>query len=131
MRGVPERIFDELRNNVESMELRASVVMPDHIHLVARLEEPNLSKCVGGFKGRSAKQINDLLNRSGPVWQRGFFDHKFRSDEEMGPILHYMWNNPRNPGINFRCNKEDWLWFKSLVTKDLTYPAWLLDNPMG
>jgi hypothetical protein len=129
--GVPELIFNQLQEQDEHMQLRASVVMPDHVHFVSKLSDSSLDSTVRAFKGASSRAINLLLKRTGGVWQRGYFDHKFRSDDEMGPILHYMWNNPSNPGENFRCNKDDWLWFKSIVTKDVNYPSWLSSNPMG
>ena len=113
------------------MQLRASIVMEDHIHFVAALDERTLGAAIGAFKGASSRAINKHLERSGALWQRGFFDHKFRSDDDMAPIFHYMWNNPRTPGDKFRCNKEDWLWFKSMVSADVEYPQWLRLNPMG
>ena len=129
--GIPELIFSQLIMQKEHMTLRASVVMPDHIHFVAVLNDSTLNTTLGVFKGACSRRINVFLNRSGSVWQRGYFDHKFRTDEEIGPILHYMWNNPEKPGRNFRCCKDDWFWFKSMVTRDVSYPAWLSTNPMG
>ena len=65
------------------------------------------------------------------IWQPVSFDHKFRADDDLAPILSYMWNNPEVPGQHFRCRKEEWLWFKSMVTLDVEYPEWLRKNPMG
>jgi len=112
-------------------ELIASVVMSDHVHFVIRLKNPCLSKAMKTFKGRSALIINRSMERKGQVWQRGYFDHKFRDDEDLAPILLYMWNNLNPPGKYFKCNLADWLWFKSIVTKDVEYPTWLSGNPMG
>jgi hypothetical protein len=73
--------------------------------------------------GKSAVAINKILARTGQVWQKGYFDHKFRTDQDLAPILNYMWKNPDPPGTNFRCNQNDWIWFKSMVTKDFEYPS--------
>lgn len=128
---IPEKLFDCLLKQEDKFDLVGSVVMPDHLHFIIRLKDPSLEECIRNFKGRSSYEINRFLNEKGSLWQRGYFDHKFRRDEDLGPILNYMWNNPKKPGHYFRCNKDDWLWFKSLVTKDLDYPVWLKENPMG
>ena len=129
--GLPGMIFKCLHEEKELWELIASIVMTDHIHFVICLKNPSLGKAMKTFKGRSAVIINRSLERKGHVWQSGFFDHKFRDDEDLAPILLYMWNNPNPPGRNFRCNRSDWLWFKSMVTQDMDYPTWLRDNPLG
>lgn len=86
-------IFNCLQEEKEMCELIASVVMSDHVHFVIRLKNPCLSKAMKTFKGRSALIINRSMERKGQVWQRGYFDHKFRDDEDLAPILLYMWNN--------------------------------------
>jgi putative transposase len=129
--AVPKLIFDLLNNTSGSFQLIASVVMPDHLHLILELKTAGLTKAMQAFKSCSAIAINKLLGRSGAVWQPAFFDHRIRNDDELGPILNYIWNNAEPSGLNFRCRKEDWLWFKSKVTKDASYPEWLSENPMG
>ena len=130
-KDTPELVFEHLQHSQNTFYLIASVVMPDHLHMVVQLLSEGLSKAIQVFKSRSAISINRSLRRKGALWQTGFYDHKFRSDEDLAPILNYMWNNPETSGSNFRCRKEDWIWFKSVVTEDVTYPAWLKDNPMG
>ena len=129
--GIPEILFEVLMSLSDDFDLIASVVMSDHLHFVIRIGESNLTAAIKRFKGRSAIQINRHLDRSGTVWQNGYYDHKFRGDDDLAPILCYLWNNPKPPGKGFRCNREDWLWFKSLVTEHLDYPVWLREHPMG
>lgn len=50
----------------------AWVVMPDHFHGLLRLESGELSQVMRGIKGRSARQINRLLENPYPLWQPGF-----------------------------------------------------------
>jgi putative transposase len=88
--GLPGMIFKCLQEENELWELIASVVMADHIHFIVCLKIPSLSEGMKTFKGRSAAIINISLERKGPVWQSGFFDHKFRDDEDLAPILLYM-----------------------------------------
>ncbi len=83
--------------------------MPNHIHGVLFIHEGTqeslaisdqrrtmlLSKAVGFFKMNTAKQLNQLLGRSGePVWQRGYYEHVVRSEAELGRIREYIRNNP-------------------------------------
>jgi putative transposase len=127
----PKLIFQSLQECHEVFELIAWVVMPDHMHLVIRLKEESLPLAMRALKSRSAIAVNRCLKRKGQLWQPVSFDHKFRSDEDLGPILSYTWNNPPPPGKNFRCRKEEWLRFKSMVTQEVDYPEWLRANPMG
>jgi len=128
---VPEIIFKSLTDMKDVFNLIALVVMPDHLHFIIKLKERTLAECIQMIKGVTAFKIIQCRNQKGSVWQRGYYDHKFRTDDDLGPILHYMWNNPNPPGTHFRCNKEDWIWFKSIVTEDINYPTWLSEHPMG
>jgi putative transposase len=126
--GIPEIIFDSLINQSDEFDLIASVVMPDHVHVIIHLLNNNLSKTLQTFKSKSAIAINRNRKSSGRVWQKGYFDHKFRGDEDLGPILKYMWNNPSVPGKHFRCNRLDWKWFKTVVQEDFEYPIWITNQ---
>jgi len=45
----------------------------------------------------SAKQINKLLNSSGiPIWQRNYYEHIIRNDDEHNRIHLYIESNPVN-----------------------------------
>jgi putative transposase len=129
--SVPEIVFETLQLCSEDFELIASVIMPDHVHVIIRLGNVTLSRAIQVFKSLSAIAINRKLDRKGPLWQPTSFGHKFRGDYDLAPILSYLWNNPEIPGQNFRCRKAEWLWFKSTVTQDVEYPAWLREHPMG
>jgi putative transposase len=113
-----------------AIELLASVVMPDHAHAVFRLsDEDTLETTMKRFRGSSAQAINRALNRTGPVWQRGYFDRLLRSEERLETILHYLWHNPTPPGLHFRCRREIWQWFRACVNDRPKYYDWLKLNP--
>ena len=62
----------------------AFVLMPDHLHWLLVLQQnEDLSHVVGLLKGRSARRVNKRLDRRGPVWQRAFYDHAIRKDEDV------------------------------------------------
>jgi len=73
--------------------------MPDHFHMVAKRKEEPLSKVMHSLKGYSAKRVNTILVRSGPVWQRGYHDHAIRKDEDLNEIILYCLNNPVRAGL--------------------------------
>jgi REP element-mobilizing transposase RayT len=65
--------------NQTSIDLDAAVVMPDHTRLIFRLIEPyQLSHGLQRIKGRSARQINQILKSEGSVWSDESFDHIIR-----------------------------------------------------
>ena len=47
--------------------LEASVVMPDHVHVVVGLVLGTLGEVMQGFKGFTTRSINKRLNRKGPL----------------------------------------------------------------
>ncbi len=69
----------------KSIDLDAAVVMPDHAHLIFRLIEPyELSHVLQRIKGRSARQINQMLKKEGAVWSDESFDHIIRHTARCG-----------------------------------------------
>lgn len=78
----------------------AWVVMPDHLHWLFQLVgDRSLSMVMKQFKGRSARRINARLGREGPLWQRAFYDHALRSDEDLRGVARYIIANPLRAGL--------------------------------
>ena len=105
-----------LTNHSSKYELFTAVVMPDHAHLVlCPLRRPDgwcwcLPEILHAIKGASARSINKLLNRKGPVWQQESFDHVLRSDESLDQKVEYIYNNPVRAGLVSKSNQYSWLW---------------------
>ena len=78
--------------------------MPDHFHFVAELSDGNLSMLMQSLKGYSARKINELLGRKGPLWQVQYHDHAIRKDEVLEEVTLYCLHNPVRAGLaqNFR-----------------------------
>ena len=50
---------------------------------------------IGYFKMNTAKQINFLRNTPGqPVWQRNYYEHIIRNDDDYRLIYQYIEGNP-------------------------------------
>lgn len=93
----------------------AMVVLPDHIHAVWTMPEGDadysvrwsvikarFSLAVGG--GR--KRQSHIARREGGVWQRRFWEHMIRNEQDYAAHIRYCWFNPVKHG--FVENPEDW-----------------------
>lgn len=98
------------------IRLYAAVVMPDHVHLLFEpLRDgngwpyalPNIMKMI---EGTSARDVNNLLATSGPVWEEESFDYVLRSDESMREKIEYIKMNPVRAGLVERPEEYKWLW---------------------
>jgi REP element-mobilizing transposase RayT len=59
------------------------------------VRQHGLAEIVRGFKTFSARRINDQRGTPGaPVWQRNYYEHIIRSEEEMDRIREYVRDNP-------------------------------------
>jgi REP element-mobilizing transposase RayT len=62
----------------KTIDLDATVVLPDHVHAIFRVIEPyTLSQVLQHIKGRSSRQINQILGRQGRVWLAESFDTSY------------------------------------------------------
>jgi putative transposase len=95
-----EIIATHLRDRVgklRGVSVDAWVVMPDHMHAVVVLEnrDRRLSSVVGTFKSATAREIAQLCPAFLlPVWQRGYYDHVVRDDEDLERVREYIVTNP-------------------------------------
>lgn len=90
-------------------ELRAWVVMPNHVHAVVwPIAGHTLSEILQSWKSFTSKAANKLLNRTGEFWQKESFDHWIRDEAEHVRLTAYVENNPVKAGF---CKRpEDWKW---------------------
>jgi putative transposase len=55
----------------------------------------SLPDVIGAFKSISTIKINRLLKRAGqPFWQRSYYDHIIRNDDDMKNAQRYISENP-------------------------------------
>ena len=105
-----------LKENGTKFDLHTVVVMPDHAHLLLsplRATDGcnfSLPQIMHAIKGISARKINLLLNRRGPVWQEEFFDHVLRSNDSLAQKADYICQNPVRAGLVKAESEYPWLW---------------------
>jgi REP element-mobilizing transposase RayT len=106
------------RGDGTRFRLHVAVVMPEHVHLLmtplrdAQGDMFCLSETLRRIKGASARSVNQLLGRSGPIWQDESFDHVIRSDESLQQKIDYIRLNPVRRGLVTRPGEYAWLWPK-------------------
>jgi REP element-mobilizing transposase RayT len=105
-----------LHEHLSRIRLYAAVVMPDHVHLLLtplrgdQTESYHLPCIMQAIKGSSAHSVNQLLRRSGPVWQEEYFDHVIRSYESLREKIEYIRQNPVRRGLAKVPEDYPWLW---------------------
>ena len=91
------RIVQEtiLKEHGISCDIKAWVIMPNHVHLLLRLYKGHdLSGLMKRIKGVSARKVNQLRGTDGSVWQADYFDRYIRDNEHFYNVRTYVENNP-------------------------------------
>jgi len=88
------------REKMGHIYLIGYVVMPDHLHIVAKLNhDVGMRTIIRNLKSYLARHLNVR-------WQKGFFDHRIRSDKLTRETLGYVRMNPVRAGLV--STPEDW-----------------------
>jgi len=96
-----------LHDDGKRYRLLAWCVMPNHIHaLIETDSDYPVSKTVQAWKSYTARQINQHLGRSGPVWMRDYFDRYIRDDHHLTAVIAYIHSNPVKAGLVL--HDQDW-----------------------
>ena len=119
--GILTRNIGALREAYKTMQTRlpvvtlAMAVMPDHIHCVWRLPEKDMDFSTRWkvFKSEFAKRLPSYADASGKrrpgergVWQRRFWEHAIRDDEDLARHIDYTHFNPVKHG--HVAHPDDW-----------------------
>ena len=112
-----------LHDTGKKFDLRISVVMPDHVHMILTplvkreaMEVYSLAEIMDAVKGASAHKINRALGREGRVWQSESFDHVLRSSENLDAKIIYVLENPVRRGLAAEWTEYPWIWKKPFVS---------------
>ncbi|GKT09324.1 transposase [Desulforhabdus sp. TSK] len=94
-------VLDSLRwlNDQGKIELLAAMVMPDHVHFVARLRSTTLPSLMHSLKSFTSNKIHDLPNREDRLWEAQYYDHAIRTDDELRERILYCLQNPVRKGL--------------------------------
>jgi ATP-dependent DNA helicase DinG len=76
------------------------VVMPNHVHAVVTPVQGHLLKDIlHSWKSFTAHKLNEVLNRTGQLWQDESFDCIVRSTAQLDKIAFYIQENPAKAGL--------------------------------
>jgi len=84
---------------VFAFEITAYCFMPDHAHIlcVASSDASDLVSFVVDAKQQSAYRFSKTVG--GRLWQKGFYDHVLRDDQQMLAVVRYIVANPVRDGL--------------------------------
>jgi len=75
--------------------LLAWCVMPNHVHAVIQpFDGHDLPSIVHSWKSFTPSRANRILNRSGEFWQREYYDHLIRDEQDLLHSIDYVLRNP-------------------------------------
>jgi putative transposase len=80
--------------------------MPNHVHALTEILEPHtLPSVLHSWKGFTSREINSILNRTGTLWQKGYFDRLIRDWPHFLNVVRYIRRNP----VKARLGPNDYL----------------------
>jgi len=104
---VVDRYWRELPNKFGNVRLDAHVVMPNHLHGIILINEgtgghagPPLPSIIAWFKTMTTNacirlvKAGDMASFDRRLWQRGYYEHIVRNEDDLSRIRHYIETNP-------------------------------------
>jgi REP element-mobilizing transposase RayT len=113
-----------------SIELRAWVVMPEHLHLFFTLTG---RLTVGQIVGRLKAKTRASLLVQALRWQGNFYEHRLRPDDRVEDVLRYLFLNPYRAKLvsltdtypHCGISATDAEWFRPTLDDNHPFPEWL------
>lgn len=94
----------------ERVDLGCFVIMPNHVHLVARmLDSHQLEDWQGSIKRHAARKINAARGRQGSLWFEEGFDRIVRDLDHLRRCVRYIGRNPTKANLNPRAAQMTWI----------------------
>jgi putative transposase len=103
---IVESVWKEIPLHYPDINNDVFIVMPNHIHGIITIHEGKragskpaptrpLSEIVRAFKTYSSRGINELRHSQGvSVWQRNYYEHVIRNENDYHEIGEYIYYNP-------------------------------------
>lgn len=89
-------------------ELRAWVVMPNHVHVLFKVGAVSMAETVGAWKKHTGRLAHKLLGKRGAFWAEDYFDTYMRDAEHEQKTVRYIENNPAKAKLVL--DPEEWPW---------------------
>ncbi len=106
---VSDQIFHDMEDILINVLMKTKcdahiyLFMPNHCHLLVegKSDESDLWKCIVEFKRKSGYWLS--RNQYSQEWQKDFYDHILRREDDLEKQVRYILGNPLRKGI-----VEDW-----------------------
>ena len=91
---IVDRAIRNIPKVYDGVTVEKYTVMPNHVHLILMIGQrrmisaPTVSTIVGGMKRWASRQCSQ------PLWQKGFYDHIIRDDNDFLTRWNYIDSNP-------------------------------------
>lgn len=110
---IVEQELSGLSKRFPTLVIEKSVIMPDHIHAIFTLTDPGgaspsptLDRMVGALKSTTTRNCK-MLQPMEHLWQRSFYDHAIRGEQDRREIMQYIENNPLRWALRCKKGKTD------------------------
>jgi putative transposase len=101
---IVESVWKDIPLHYPEVKNEVFIIMPNHVHGViiiqdlkraghrpAPTKKQPLSEIIRAFKSYSSQRVNEQRQLQGiPVWQRSYYEHVIRSEEEFARIGEYI-----------------------------------------
>ena len=87
------------------VRIERHVIMPNHVHMLLSLYRAEQSPAptisvLCSWKSVTTKLVNTEMHTPGNVvWQRSFYDHVVRNEDDFRDVWQYIDNNPKNGSL--------------------------------
>lgn len=115
-----DQIYTDVINEYKNVYSPKYVIMPNHFHAIIVIERanmesaPTISEVIQTFKRRTTIEYINLVKQGflppfdKSIWQRSFYDHIIRNEQDYNEIWQYIENNPQKWNEDrFYCNNKN------------------------
>ena len=100
---IVDHCINDIPKHYPAVSVDHYVIMPDHIHLLLQVQTdpdgrsmiaPTISSVMRQMKGAAVKQCGT------PLWQKGFYDHVIRNEQDYLDCWQYIEANPQKKTLS-------------------------------
>jgi putative transposase len=131
----------EVRSNAP-FAVCAWVLLPDHLHCIWELPDGNADYgkrwsiikrrvtqvCAAELEDAGERRISQIKRREGSLWQRRFWEHRIRDENDFARHMDYIHFNPMKHGYVQRVADWPYSTFHRYVKTGVYAPDWAGDS---
>ena len=111
---IAQNVIENFTNDF-GVKIDCFCIMPNHVHLLLSINDETIvdqidkrsviSKVVGYIKMNATKEICSKFGKQ-KIWQRGFYDHVIRNQQDYDEIAKYVQENPYKWNLDSLYNED-------------------------